>query len=143
MIQLSTTPRNVLITGGSALAGAIAAWVIGQSLPWVIVGAVVGAGTAAMIVLVGVRPIVALPVGFGAGIGAYTGGTVVGVICEPQGCAAFEASAAAITGIGALVGTGLVVALATRSFDEYRDAVDRGVDPPVTACKTEGQDESD
>lgn len=143
MIQLSTTPRNVLATTASALAGGIVGLVIGQSMPWVIVGAVVGAGIAAMIVIVGVRPIVALPVGIGAGIGAYTGGTIVGVICEPQGCAAFEASAAMITGIGALVGTGLVVALATRSFDEYRDAVERGVDPPVTACKTEDRDHSD
>jgi hypothetical protein len=96
-----------------------------------------------MILLVGVRPIVAIPVGIGAGIGAYVGGTIVGVICEPQGCAAYEASAGVITGIGALVGIGLVVALATRSFDEYHAAVAKGVDPPVTGCKTDEPEDSD
>ena len=61
----------------------------------------------------------------------------MGVLCEPEGCVAFEAGAAIITGIGALVGIGLVVALATRSFDEYSDAVDRGQKPPATGCSTD------
>ena len=90
-------------------------------MAWLLVGGITGAGTAVMITLAGVRAVVAVPVGVGAGVGAYLGGTIVGVLCEPSGCPAFEAGAALLTGIGALVGVGLVVALATRSFDEYRE----------------------
>jgi hypothetical protein len=143
MNDFALTSRSAVSIAGSAFAGAISGWLIGQSVPWCAVGGVVGAGIAAMILLVGVRPIVAVPVGIGAGIGAYVGGTIVGVICEPQGCPAFQATAGIITGIGALVGIGLVVALATRSFDEYHAAVAKRVDPPVTACKAEDPEDSD
>jgi len=122
-----------------ALAAAIGAglgWLIGSSPAWTTVGTIMGLGTAAMILVYRVRPFVAIPVSIGAGIGAYVGGTIVGVLCEPQGCVAFEATAATVTGLGALVGIGLVVALATRSFDEYREAVEQGRKPPTTGCNT-------
>jgi hypothetical protein len=118
-------------------AGAGIGRLVGQDTAWTIVGAVIGLGTVTMIVIVGVRPIVAIPVAVGAGIGAYVGGTIVGVLCQPTGCAAFEAGAATVTGVGALVGIGLVVALATRSFDEYNEAIDRGQPPPTTGCNTD------
>ena len=143
MNQIAATPRSSLLILGATLAGTVSGWLIGQSVPWTAVGGVAGAGIAVMILLIGVRPIVAFPVGIGAGIGAYVGGTIVGVICKPQGCPAFEASAAVITGLGALVGIGLVVALATRSFDEYHAAVAKGVDPPVTACRPDDPEDSD
>ncbi|MDJ0497215.1 MAG: hypothetical protein QNJ89_05245 [Acidimicrobiia bacterium] len=92
---------------------------------WAIVGGLTGLATALLISVYGVRPVVAVPVALGAGIGAYVGGTIVGVLCEPAGCPAFEAFGAITTGIGALVGVGLVVALTTRSFDEYRESVAR------------------
>lgn len=114
--------------------GGTIGWLIGRSVAWTVVGAIVGAATAVMTLFVGVRPVVAVPVGVGAGIGAYVGGTIVGVICDPQGCVAFEATAAVVTGIGALVGIGLVVALATRSFEEHSAAVARGSKPPTTGC---------
>jgi hypothetical protein len=120
-------------TAALVLGGAIGL-LIGRSVAWAVVGAIVGAATAVMILFVGVRPVVAVPVGVGAGIGSFVGGTIVGVICEPQGCAAFEATAAIVTGIGALVGIGLVVALATRSFEEHSAAVARGSTPPTTGC---------
>lgn len=143
MNGFSLKPRSAVIIVGCALAGALGGGLIGQSVAWAAVGAVAGAGTAAMISIVGIRPIVAVPVGIGAAIGAYVGGTSVGAICEPKGCAAFEATAAAVTGLGALVGIGLVVALASRSFDEYHAAVAKGVDPPVTACETDQPEDSD
>ena len=92
---------------------------------WAIIGGLTGLATALLISVFGIRPVVAVPVAVGAGIGAYVGGTIVGVLCEPEGCPAFEAFGAITTGIGALVGVGLVVALATRSFDEYRESVAR------------------
>ena len=112
-----------ILTAG--LIGSAAGWFVGETVAWLLVGAVTGAGTAAMITLAGVRPVVGVPVGVGAGIGAYLGGTIVGVLCEPAGCPAFEAGAALATGLGALIGIGLVVALVTRSFDEYREGLGR------------------
>jgi hypothetical protein len=128
---------------GSTVVGGIAGWLVGRSLIWSTIGAVVGLGIAVMILVYRVRPLVAAPVGIGAGIGAYLGGTIVGVLCEPAGCPAFEAAAATTTGIGALVGIGLVVALATRSFDEYQQAIARGAAPPTTSCSTADQPPSD
>lgn len=115
-----TAVATVVIAG---LIGGAVGWFIDQSVAWLLVGAVTGSGTAAMVNLAGVRTVVALPVGVGAGVGAYLGGTIVGVLCEPAGCPVVEAGTALVTGIGALIGIGLVVALATRSFDEYREGV--------------------
>lgn len=129
-----STGRRWLWLAGAAVVGGALGWLAESTLIWVTIGAVVGLGTAVMTVVYGVRPLVAIPVGLGAGVGAYLGGTIVGVLCEPAGCPAFEAAAATTTGIGALVGIGLVVALATRSFDEYQESQQRGVAPPTSSC---------
>lgn len=109
----------------AGVVGAAVGWLVGETIGWLLVGAITGAGTAGLITLGGVRAVVAIPVGVGAGVGAFVGGTIVGVLCEPSGCPAFEATAALLTGVGALIGIGLVVALATRSFDEYHESVAR------------------
>ena len=70
-------------------------------------------------------------------------GTIVGVLCEPAGCIAFEAVAATTTGIGALVGIGLVVALATRSFDEYQESQRRGTPPTISSCGVDDRLDND
>ena len=137
MTYLSATPRSIGYTLAATAVGAVMGLAIGRSAAWIAVGAVFGLATAAMVLFVGVRPFVAVPVAVGAGIGAFLGGTVVGVLCEPQGCPAFEAGAAITTGIGALVGIGLVVALTTRSFDEYYEAMQHGKRPPITGCATD------
>ena len=137
-------PLNTKVTiMTSAIGGGIVGGLIGRSLVWAIIGAVVGLGVAVMTLVYQVRPLVAAPVGIGAGIGAYLGGTIVEVICEPKGCPAFETVAATTTGIGALVGIGLVVALATRSFDEYREAVARGAQGPAHSSGGPDGPESD
>jgi hypothetical protein len=120
----------------ASVVGAGVGWLIGNTAEWSIIAAVTAAGTTTMIHVVGVRAMVAIPVAAGAGVGAFIGGTIVGVLCEPEGCPMFAAGAAIITGIGALVGVGLVVALATRSFDEHREAVERGRKPPTTGCSS-------
>lgn len=124
---MTATPANTafatIVVAG--LIGAAAGWLVEQTAAWMLVGAVTGSGTAGMIALAGVRPVVAVPVGVGAGVGAYLGGTIVGVLCEPAGCPAFQAATSILTGVGALVGIGLVVALATRSFDEYHEGIAR------------------
>lgn len=140
MSGISLGARSVGYIVAATAIGAVAGWAIGTTTAWVVVGGVFGLGTAIMVLLVGVRPFVAIPVAAGAGIGAYLGGTVVGVLCEPSGCAAFEAGASVVTGLGALVGIGLVVALTTRSFDEYQEALQRGKRPSTTGCSTGEED---
>jgi hypothetical protein len=130
--------RWLPVAAATAL-GAAVGWMVDRTVAWTTIGAVVGLGIAVMIVWYQVRPLVAAPVGIGAGVGAYLGGTIVAVLCEPSGCIAFEATAAITTGIGALVGIGLVVALATRSFDEYREAQQRGAPPPTSSCGVDGE----
>ena len=135
MIDISRIWRPVAI---AAVIGGGVGWLIGSSVAWAVIGVVVALGVVVMVVEFDVRPMVAVPVGAGAGLGAYLGGTIVGVLCEPQGCPGFEATAAFTTGVGALVGIGLVVALATRSYDEYREAQERGTPPPTSSCSTDG-----
>lgn len=127
-------PRRLALIAAAMLVGAIIGWAVDRSAAWATIGAIVALGIAVMILIFGIRALVAAPVGIGAGIGAYLGGTIVGVLCEPAGCPAFEAIAATTTGVGALVGIGLVVALATRSFDEYQEAINRGAPPPTSSC---------
>jgi hypothetical protein len=49
------------------------------------------------------------------------GRSIAAALCRPGTCLGVEIVAAVLTGIGAFVGVGLIVALATRSFDEYRE----------------------
>ncbi len=128
------TSRRWFALAVTAVIGGALGWLVDSTIVWVTIGATVALGIAVMILVYDVRPVVAAPVGIGAGIGAYLGGTIVGVLCDPAGCPAFEAAAATTTGIGALVGIGLVVALATRSFDEYQEAQRRGTPPPTSSC---------
>ncbi|MDJ0664500.1 MAG: hypothetical protein QNJ75_08055 [Acidimicrobiia bacterium] len=130
----SISLRQWLPIAGSTALGGVIGWMVDRTVVWTTIGAIVGLAIAVMIVWFQVRPLVAAPVGVGAGVGAYLGGKIVSVLCEPAGCPAFEATAATTTGIGALVGIGLVVALATRSFEEYREAQERGAPPPTSSC---------
>jgi hypothetical protein len=120
---------------GAALSlGAGAGWLVGATPEWAATGAVVGVGVVTMIFVFQIRTLVALSVGVGAGVGAYLGATAVAAVCQPQGCPAFEAAGAATTGIGALVGVGLVVTLVARSFDEYRESQRKGAPPATSSC---------
>lgn len=135
--------KGIIATGIAAVAGGFGGFLVDRTVTWGLIGAIVAAGIAVMVIWFRVRPLVAAPVGIGAGIGAYLGGTIVGVLCEPAGCAAFEATAAITTGLGALVGIGLVVALASRSFDEYRESQRRGAPPATSSCGVEDRPDSD
>jgi len=127
----------------ATLAGGIIGWFVSSSPAWLATGAVVGLSVAVMITVLGVRPMVAAPVGIGTGIGAFAGATVVGVVCRPTGCPAFEATAAASTGLGTLVGMALVVSLVARSFDEYRESQRRGEPPATSSCGIENRPRSE
>ncbi len=111
---------TIALLGAATIGGTLLGAAIG--VVWAIVGGLGGLATALLILVYRVRPVVAVPVAISTAIGAYVGGTIIGVLCEPEGCPAFQAFGAFATGLGALVGVGLVVALATRSFDEFREA---------------------
>lgn len=143
MSESSSGPGRLATLAAATLAGGTAGAVIGRGTVWATVGAVIGLGTALLVVVFRVRSLVAVAVATGSGVGAFLGGTIVGVLCEPSGCPVFEATAATLTGVGALVGIGLVVALVTRSFDEYRESIARDLPPPRTGCGPGPGTESD
>ena len=129
-------------TGGFITVGALAAvaGVIGaiSSGPGgAFIGAVVGAVTGYAIAFSGVRPMVAVSVAIGTVIGVVLGRSIVRVLCAPSGCPTVEWVTGVATGIGAFVGIGLVVALATRSFDEYNEALAAQRPPPEPGCEAE------
>lgn len=111
-----TIPPMLVATGSGVLGG----WLVHPSAGGVIVGSVLGLGAAAAIGRLDVRPAVALPVLTGTLAGAFIGRMIVRLLCLPASCGGLEIAAAALTGIGALFGVGLVVVLVTRSFEEHR-----------------------
>lgn len=85
------------------------------------IGAVIGSAIGLVAERFAVRTVVAASVTAGAVTGAFIGSSIVSVICRPSTCTGLEIVAAVLTGIGAFIGVGIIVALATRSFEEYRE----------------------
>ena len=81
-----------------------------------------------------VRPVVAVFVIAGTITGAFVGAAIAALLCQPESCLGVEIAAGVLTGIGALVGVGIIAALTARSFDEYRTAVAANRPPPTTGC---------
>jgi hypothetical protein len=83
------------------------------------------------------RATVALALVASLAIGAIIGQGIVHALCLPAGCVGAESVAAVVTGIGALIAMGLVVALVTRSFEEYHEAVAARRPPPEPGCESD------
>ncbi len=107
-----------------------------------VVGAVVGAVFGVVAGRANVRPAITMAVFVGAMAGVLVGSSIVETICLPGSCAALEATAGVVVGLASLFGVGLVAALVTRSFDEYKEYVVAGEPPPTAGCETE-QDSSE
>lgn len=108
----------------------VGAWA-GQSLGGLlglIIGLLVGAVTGFVVFSSGMRMVVAVPVVSGAVVGGILGRSIARVLCFPNDCASAEIVAALLAGIGTFVGVGLVAALVTRSFDEFRESQNRTSD---------------
>ena len=103
-----------------AAAGGAGGFIIGPagSVALGLVGGLLGF----VVVRAGVRWLVAIPVVVGTVAGAVLGWAVTHAFCRPEGCPVGETIAATLMGVGSFIGVGLVVALATRSFDEYRES---------------------
>lgn len=136
------TSRGPLILPAAlcVVAGAAAGTVVWEGIPGAAAGAAAGLLVAAAVWFTGIRWIVAAPVVAGGAIGGFLGAGIVHTLCRPDGCGGLEAVAGTLTGLGAMVGIGLVMALALRSFEEYRRAVDEQRPPPTVGCET-GDDE--
>ncbi|NNF63141.1 MAG: hypothetical protein HKN07_02680 [Acidimicrobiia bacterium] len=116
MKRSSTIPPMLAALAGGVLGG----WIVHPSAGGVIAGLVLGLIAAGAIVRLDVRPAVALPILAGTLAGAFIGRMIVRLLCLPASCGGLEIAAAALTGIGALFGVGLVVVLVTRSFEEHQ-----------------------
>ena len=132
-------PSDVAATAVTTVFGAITGWLVAGSI-----GALLGAiGGGVFGVLAGranVRPGITTTVFVGAMTGVLVGTSIVETICLPGSCPAAELAAGGVVGIAAFVGVGLVAALVTRSFDEYRESIDAGVPPPTPGCESEPDD---
>lgn len=124
------TVRDLAGTASLAVLGGAFGWPTGPVGIGILAG--VGVVLGIVVTLAGVRWLVAVPVLAGTGIGALAGWNVIHAICQPAGCPGAEISTAVVTGVGSFVGVGLVVALAARSFDEYREATAMRRSPPDT-----------
>lgn len=104
------------------------------------VGGAVGAVMGFVAERAGVRTGVALAVIGGTATGVFVGASIASVLCYPSTCVWIEITAGAVTGIGALIGVGMIAALTARSFDEYRGAVAAKRPPPTTGCSPKGDE---
>jgi hypothetical protein len=111
---------RVVALGACLAAGAFPGWLLGGT-GGTILGVVVGGVIGVLAAHFQVRVAVAAAVTAGAVIGALIGSNVVEVICRPGSCVGLEMATAVLTGVGAFVGVGIIAALATRSFEEYRE----------------------
>jgi hypothetical protein len=114
--------------------GAATGWLVGSGPVAPAVGAAAGLVAAVAMSLLRIRPLVAIPSVIGTVAGALIGRSVVHILCLPAGCPTSENVAAVLTGAGALVGVAVVVGLASRSIEEYRESVARSTPPPITGC---------
>jgi hypothetical protein len=128
--------QDVLTVIATIALGIASALLFGGDGAWIIVGAGIGLAFGIAVVVLRIRAIVALSVAIGTVIGALLGKSIVRALCLPSSCPAAEGGAAVVTGVGAFIGVGLVVALATRSFDEHREAIAAGRPPPTPGCET-------
>ena len=124
----------VAISIGGSVGGIIA------DLPGGIVGAGATAVSGGAIGFAGIRPSVALPIVLGTITGVVLGRSIVNVLCAPATCTTLGWIVGVATGIGAFVGIGLVVALVTRSFEEYNEAATTDNPPLDTDAKTAESD---
>lgn len=111
----------LMITAMGAL-GWVAGMLFTPSAAWNVIGLAVGVALGLMMARAGVRPAIGPAIAGGAIIGAWIGREIVRALCLPGSCPTVEVVGSLFTGLGSMVGIGLVVALVVRSFDEYRES---------------------
>ncbi len=130
-----TRSGAVTLVLGSAIVAGGGGWLLGETVG-LVVGLLLGVAFGVGALAAGMRPLVGVSLVAGATGGAIIGEGIAAALCSPGSCTGVATAAAFVTAIGALVGVGLVVALVTRSFDEYREAVEANRPPPTPGCET-------
>ena len=124
---------------GAAVAGMIPGLLLAGPI-----GGAIGAGAGGVMGVIAeradVRTVVALAVTAGTATGVFVGASIASVLCFPSTCLWIEIAAGVATGLGTLVGVGMIAALTARSFDEYRTAVTANRPPPTTGCTPKSED---
>lgn len=82
------------------------------------------------------NPWVLFPVALAAAVGGVIGWMVATVSCRPDGCAVTAWIVAVAAAVIAGFGMGVVVVLAVRSLDEWREARSAGREPPGPGCES-------
>ena len=124
------------VSAASLLVGGVLGGVLLGGVVAVVIGGLIGSVLAGAAITLRLRPLVAISLAGGSLAGLFVGGAVVRVLCLPSRCPALETFGGLVTAAGALVGVGVVAALAARSFDEYREAVAAGRPPPEPGCES-------
>lgn len=127
---------DIAATVVTTLFGVITGWLVAGA-PTAAIGGLLGAGIGIVAGRADVRPAITMTVFVGAMTGVLVGASIVETICLPGSCVGLELAAGAVVGAASFIGVGLVAALVTRSFEEYRDAVDEGRPPPTPGCEAE------
>ena len=84
-----------------------------------------------------IKPLVTIDIAINTITNLFIRTTIIHVLYLPNTCTGLEAFGGTVTAGGAIVGVGVVVALATRSFDEYHKTVEAGRPPPEPGCETD------
>lgn len=113
--------REVPLLVAMGLLGWLGGSLFGRGTLGVVTGIVAGLLLGLAMVATKMRPLVGISIVAGGLTGAWIGRAIVRALCLPGSCPPVEAGAAVLTGLGATVGIGLVVALVVRSFEEYRE----------------------
>ena len=115
-------PRtDIPLTGFMGIMGLVAGYLFSPNAGWAVLALAIGVGLGTLMARAGVRPVIGATITAGALVGAWIGREIVRALCLPGSCPTVEVGGALFTGIGAMFGIGLVVALVVRSFDEYRE----------------------
>lgn len=127
---------DIAATIVTTLFGVITGWLVAGP-PTAVIGALLGAAIGIIAGRANVRPSITMTVFVGSMTGVLIGASIVETICLPASCVGLELTAGAVVGAASFVGVGLVAALVTRSFEEYREALDEGRPPPAPGCEAE------
>lgn len=120
---------DILLVATLGALGWMAGALFAPAAGWSLLGLATGLAVGWLMARAGVRRAVGPAIAAGGIVGAWIGREIVRALCLPGSCPRVEVAGAALAGIGALLGIGLVVALVVRSFEEF--AAGRRPDGPV------------
>ena len=114
-------PGDLMMVAAMAGIGWIAGVMFAPSIGWSLIGLALGGAVGRLMARAAVRRAVGPVITAGGIVGAWIGREIIRALCLPGSCVRVEVAGATLAGIGSLLGIGLVVALAVRSFEEFEE----------------------